>query len=385
MRDQNVLTKKTPGTQICFNKMAPFTNKQVKIATGAVVAIASAYILKKYGAKAGRQILTKFHLTCGFNTREQKPHNNSVKSTSASFDREFLTQVIKLLRIVVPGVWSKQVALLLLHSGCLIARTFLSIYVATLDGRIIKCIVEKDVPRFLTQLFKWIAVAVPATFINSTIRYLESRISLSFRTELVNYAYEKYFTLQTYYRVGNLDGRLANADECLTEDITMFCSSVAHLYSHLTKPCLDVVVICWTLDKMAKRRGSSWYLPVSIASVVIFFTANVLKLFSPRFGKLAAEESQRRGQWRFLHARLITNAEEIAFYGGHKVGWLVGIYSFISVFCPSKGGTCHTYTSGIRGAFDVFISGCKCPAMGYPGFQRFSFWCLGRERKPLVQ
>lgn len=40
---------------------------------------------------------------------------------------------------------------------------------------------------------------------------------------------------------------------------------------------------------------------------------------TPPFGKLAAEQGAREGNLRFVHARLITHAEEIAFYGGHEI------------------------------------------------------------------
>ena len=241
------------------------------------------------------------------------------RKRSPAVNREFVRQLVRLLRVSIPGLLSREFGLLLLHTASLVSRTFLSIYVAGLDGRIVKAIVERNVQRFLALSVNWMLLAVPATFINSLIRFLECKLALAIRTRLVRHAYSLYFHQQTYYRVSNLDGRLTNPDHSLTEDLQAFSAAVTHIYSHVSKPLLDVVLMSMALRQVALKRGDHSFIPPLIAWSVVGLTAWVLRVSSPAFGRLVAEEARRSGYLRFVHSRLITNAEEVAFYGGHQV------------------------------------------------------------------
>jgi len=117
----------------------------------------------------------------------------SERNTNISVNRNFFKQLRTLLRITIPGVWSKEFIVLVVHTLSLVSRTFLSIYVATLDGLIVKAIVQKDVRQFLITLAMWLGIAIPATFINSLIRFLESQLGLVLRTRLIQHAYQLYF------------------------------------------------------------------------------------------------------------------------------------------------------------------------------------------------
>ena len=297
-----------------------------KIAGGATAAVVSLYCLKKIYPYILRSLSNKKHSQGGKkDLSELNGLTHKIKEAKVdekkkyTVSKDFYAQLRRLLKIMIPGIWTKEFGILVLHTLSLISRTFLSIYVATLDGKITKTIVKKDVTRFIMMLSLWLGIAVPATFNNSLIRFLENKMALALRTRLVTYAYKEYFDDQTYYRVSNLDSRLTNADQCLTEDINIFTQQLAHLYSHLTKPILDVALMSMTLRSMASSKGAKTRIPTILAAVVVFITARVLRAVSPRFGRLVAEEAQRKGFLRYVHSRIITNAEEIAFYGGHKV------------------------------------------------------------------
>ncbi|XP_035730058.1 ATP-binding cassette sub-family D member-like isoform X3 [Vespa mandarinia] len=251
-----------------------------------------------------------------------KEKNNDDKAMKkekiVGLDRAFLKQLITLLRIMVPSWRSKESGLLACATLTLLARTFLSVYVATLEGQIVKRIVLKDIRGFIYMMARWFAIAFPATFVNSAIRYLEGRLALNFRERLVEHAYKMYLSQQTYYRVVALDTRLGGLEQRLTDDLSELASSVAHLYSSLTKPLLDCALVGIALISFSLNMGARTIPGPLLALVVITLTGQVLRLASPRFGQLVAEEATRRGRLREAHARISAHAEEIAFYGGHQ-------------------------------------------------------------------
>ena len=65
------------------------------------------------------------------------------KSGKVAVDAVFFARLWKLLKIIMPGVLSPEFWLLGLHSGFLVARTWLSVVVANLDGRLVKNLVRR--------------------------------------------------------------------------------------------------------------------------------------------------------------------------------------------------------------------------------------------------
>lgn len=79
------------------------------------------------------------------------------------------------------------------------------------------------------------------------------------------------------------------------------------------------MLIGLALMRSSRKMRANIVTGPALAFVVISATALILRQLSPKFGQLVAEEATRYGYLRHVHSRVITNAEEIAFYGGHRV------------------------------------------------------------------
>ena len=177
------------------------------------------------------------------------------ESKNPSLNRQFYRELLYLLRIMFPKVFCKQSALLFLHTGTLICRTFLSIYVAKLEGLLVRNIVNKSSKLFAKYLIYWLLIAIPATTCNSLIRYLESELDLELKSVLVKKSLSIYFKDRIYYRIAVRQSDNVQIDQNLTEDIDKLTNLLVHLYSHLTKPILDVTLITATLISLAKNNN----------------------------------------------------------------------------------------------------------------------------------
>lgn len=253
--------------------------------------------------------------------QRHRESSSAGKTTAAGVDpgrrkvelnREFFRNLFRLLKIVIPGVRSKEMRLLVSHSVFLVIRTLLSLYVAELDGKLVSALVRGKGKDFLLGIAWWMVVAVPATFTNSMLSYHQCKLALQYRTRLTRYIHDKYLSQMTFYALGNLDDRIKNADQLIAVDVSKFSNSLAELYSNLAKPVLDMYIYNWQLSRNVGGEG------LFAMALLVQVSANIMRVLTPPFGKYVADEARLEGEYRFSHSRLIDNSEEIALYGGHE-------------------------------------------------------------------
>lgn len=163
------------------------------------------------------------------------------------------------------------------------------------------------------------------SIVNNALKTNIKALSLAIRNRLTKHAHDLYFKNITFYQVINIDNRINNADQLITSDIDKFADSLSHLYSDTLKPVVDIVLFAMKLSQAIGLQG-----PLIIIGYFIS-TAAALRVISPPSAKYTAVEQKLEGEFRFTHSRIITHAEEVAFYQGNEREKTVANTSFDSI------------------------------------------------------
>ncbi|KAN0134947.1 adrenoleukodystrophy protein [Lactarius tabidus] len=251
--------------------------------------------------------------------RDGSKTSASEKLPRVAVDAEFYQRLARILRLVIPGLRSKEAMLLLMHSSLLIFRTAISLYVAALDGKIVASLVRAQTVPFLLNIIRWLLVAIPATWTNSWLSYIQNKLAIAYRTRLTEEVLKQYLGDQqegpegkVYYKLSNLDDRVKNPDQMITHDIQKFSNNLAAIYANLAKPVLDVILYNYQLSQNVGAEG------LVLLSVFIQVSAALLRKLTPPFGAYTSISTQLLGALRHTHSRVVEFAEEIAFFGGEE-------------------------------------------------------------------
>ncbi|XP_050067522.1 ATP-binding cassette sub-family D member 3 [Anopheles maculipalpis] len=244
------------------------------------------------------------------------------RSPKAHVNAVFFNQLRALLGIIIPKAWSVENGLLIVIALSLIARSVSDIWMIQNATAIESTIITMNKTQFRTALVKYLSALPAIAVVNNVLKWSIGELKLRFRTNLSQYLYNEYLKGFTYYKMSNLDNRIANADQLLTTDIDKFCESVTDLYSNICKPLLDIVIYVYRLT--TNLGGTT----PGILLLYLFFSGVFLTNLRKPTGRLTVMEQKLEGEFRYVNSRLITNSEEIAFYKGNNREKLTILASF---------------------------------------------------------
>jgi ABC-type uncharacterized transport system fused permease/ATPase subunit len=125
---------------------------------------------------------------------------------------KLLNKVKDLLKVVFPTFWSKQTKYIVILSVLIVLRTQMSIWLADINGRIVKAIVERNLSKFIYRIFNLMMFSIPSSAVNSGLEYFQKLLGVSFREKITEHFHELYLQKMFYYKIHNLDSRISNPD-----------------------------------------------------------------------------------------------------------------------------------------------------------------------------
>nr|QER78497.1 ATP-binding cassette transporter [Diaphorina citri] len=291
--------------------MAPNLSKFVtkKTVTGAATISFLLWLLKARRASMQKQSNRK---------SSEKPDiqymigEKSAQKNKAQVDGEFFRQLRAILKIIVPGVTSAEFGFLVLVAMSLVARSLSDIWMIQNGTMVETAIVNMDKDLFKKRLLYFFAGMPIISVVNNVLKWSIGELKLRLRTRLTYHLYNDYLRGFTYYKMSNLDNRIANPDQLLTADLDKFCDMFTDLYSNICKPVLDIVIYVYRLTSTLGYQTPTVMLGYLVVSGVI-----LTHLRRPA-GRMTVTEQKLEGEFRYINSRLISNSEEIAFYQGNQ-------------------------------------------------------------------
>uniref|UniRef100_A0A673N874 ATP-binding cassette sub-family D member 3-like n=1 Tax=Sinocyclocheilus rhinocerous TaxID=307959 RepID=A0A673N874_9TELE len=240
------------------------------------------------------------------------------KTDKAAVDKVFFRRICHIIKILLPQTFCKESGYLLLIAVMLMARTYCDVWMIHNGTMIESAIIGRSTTTFKRYLVNFITVMPFISLVNNLLKLGLNELKLCFRVRLTNHLYNDYLTGFTYYQIGNLDNRIANPDQLITQDVEKFCNSVVDLYSNVTYPVILNHILGYILIYICKLNTAIGSLgPASLLSYLVFSGLLLTRLRRP-IGKMTITEQRYEGEYRYVNSRLITNSEEIAFYNGNR-------------------------------------------------------------------
>ncbi|GFV78355.1 ATP-binding cassette sub-family D member 3 [Trichonephila clavipes] len=244
------------------------------------------------------------------------------KKERVQIDGKFFRQLRAILKILIPGFFSLEVAYITLIAGTLVGRTLCDIWMIHNGTVIERAIITQNVPLFRKSLEAFIMAMPLLSLVNNAMKYTLNELKLLFRSRLTKHLYAKYLSEITYYKMSNIDNRISNPDQLLTQDVDKFCGSVTDLYSNISKPLLDIIIYVQRLASDVGVEGPSCMM------IYLLIAGLILTRLRRPIGKMTMSEQKLEGELRYVNSRIITNSEEIAFYRGHEREKVTMLHAF---------------------------------------------------------
>jgi|JI9StandDraft_1071089.scaffolds.fasta_scaffold01628_4 vitamin B12/bleomycin/antimicrobial peptide transport system ATP-binding/permease protein len=201
--------------------------------------------------------------------------------------------------------------------GLLIILLFLSISVSGLnviisyvENFLTTALTDRDQQKFWQLLIVYCAVFIMGTPMVGTYQYIQDKLGLHWREWLTHKFLKKYFAYRAYYEI-NLDDKIDNPDQRISEDIKAFTKTSLDFLLIILGATIDIV--CFT--------AILWSISPTLSIFLVFYAVTgtiIMSVFGKKLINLNFNQLQKEANFRYGLVHIRDHAESIAFYRGEK-------------------------------------------------------------------
>jgi vitamin B12/bleomycin/antimicrobial peptide transport system ATP-binding/permease protein len=202
--------------------------------------------------------------------------------------------------------WGLLIILLLLS----ISVSGLNVIISYVENFLTTALTDRDQQKFWQLLIVYCAVFIMGTPMVGTYQYIQDKLGLHWREWLTHKFLKKYFAYRAYYEI-NLDDKIDNPDQRISEDIKAFTKTSLDFLLIILGATIDIV--CFT--------AILWSISPTLSIFLVFYAVTgtiIMSVFGKKLINLNFNQLQKEANFRYGLVHIRDHAESIAFYRGEK-------------------------------------------------------------------
>ena len=242
---------------------------------------------------------------------------NDTVAVSVLKKRGFFSKMYMLLKIVLPGS-RRQTATLVFF---ILLRVYMVNLSAVVTGKLLKAALKKDRSLFAKYALMVAAQDMASAFFESSVHYLQNTTSVTWHDNLAQYAQKLFMRNNNFYTTKYVDGRIQDVDQRLSQEIFDLSEHLSAVFTKSIQPLASAAFLgvrlqslvqqVYAADSAKSGRDTLIWLYVYITTI-----STLVKYFMPDHDSLVKLEKKLEARFKFIHNRLRTHSESIAFFGG---------------------------------------------------------------------
>jgi vitamin B12/bleomycin/antimicrobial peptide transport system ATP-binding/permease protein len=202
--------------------------------------------------------------------------------------------------------WGLLIILLLFS----VSVSGLNVIISYVQNFLTTALADRDQHKFWQLLIVYCGVFIMGTPIVGTYQYIQDKLGLHWREWLTHKFLKKYFAHRAYYDI-NLDDKIDNPDQRISEDIKAFTKTSLDFLLIILGAIIDIV--CFT--------GILGSISPTLSIFLVFYAVTgtiIMSVFGKRLINLNFLQLQKEANFRYGLVHIRDHAESIAFYRGEK-------------------------------------------------------------------